>query len=69
MPGKTNNKKTPYKQTTGTVHLTTYPEYKPSTEEEFVKQTLEIEQYLNNDVAQRLFQKYRVAFRVHLKGE
>ena len=30
---------------------------------------LEIEQYLNNEIASKIYKKFRMGFRIHLQGE
>lgn len=58
--------KTPYKQREGKIFFKDSPEYQEQTEEEFSKKLLEIEQYLNGEVAEKIWRKHRIALRVHL---
>ena len=57
--------KTPYIQREGKVIIKTNPE-KVMSEEDFAKAAFELEQYLNNDVANYVYQHFKLAIRFHL---
>ena len=57
--------KHPYIQREGKVIIKTNPE-KEMSEEDFAKAAFELEQYLNNDVANYVYQHFKLAIRFHL---